>query len=218
METPCPDVQRVNLSFVPARLRASVVFTIASPHVVLFADLLSARECDQLIELATPRLARSTTINGATGLIQTHRARTSDGMFFRLRENDLVRSVERRIAALLNWPLENGEGLQILRYQEGSEYKPHFDFFMPGRPATPRFLERGGQRVATVIMYLNTPKTGGETVFPNINLKIPARRGHALFFSYVAPDPSRHTLHAGAPVVAGEKWVATKWLRERVCM
>ncbi|HEX5664436.1 MAG TPA: 2-oxoglutarate-dependent dioxygenase, partial [Xanthomonadaceae bacterium] len=33
--------------------------------------------------------------------------------------------------------------------------------------------------------------------------------------SYERPDPGTRTLHGGAPVLAGEKWVATKWLRER---
>jgi prolyl 4-hydroxylase len=36
-----------------------------------------------------------------------------------------------------------------------------------------------------------------------------------VFFSYHAPHVSTKTLHGGAPVLEGEKWVATKWLRER---
>jgi prolyl 4-hydroxylase len=36
-----------------------------------------------------------------------------------------------------------------------------------------------------------------------------------VFFSYDRPHPATRTLHGGAPVIEGEKWVATKWLRER---
>jgi prolyl 4-hydroxylase len=35
-----------------------------------------------------------------------------------------------------------------------------------------------------------------------------------VFFNYSRPDPSSASLHAGAPVIEGEKWIATKWLRE----
>ena len=64
-------------------------------------------------------------------------------------------------------------------------------------------------------MYLHEPGQGGATVFPDIGLQVAPQRGHAVFFSYVRAHPSSHTLHGGAPVTAGEKWIATKWLRER---
>ena len=62
--------------------------------------------------------------------------------------------------------------------------------------------------------YLNTPEAGGATVFPDVGLQVAPVRGNAVFFSYDRPDPATRTLHGGAPVSAGEKWVATKWLRE----
>jgi prolyl 4-hydroxylase len=63
-------------------------------------------------------------------------------------------------------------------------------------------------------MYLNTPRRGGATVFPETRLEVAAQRGNAVFFSYDRPHPMTRTLHGGAPVLEGEKWVATKWLRE----
>ena len=75
---------------------------------------------------------------------------------------------------------------------------------------------RGGQRVATIVMYLNTPEAGGATIFPDVRLAVSPIKGNAVFFSYDRPHPMTHTLHGGAPVKAGEKWVATKWLREGV--
>jgi prolyl 4-hydroxylase len=69
--------------------------------------------------------------------------------------------------------------------------------------------------VGTVVMYLNTPEQGGGTTFPELGLEVAPIKGNALFFSYDRPHPSTRTLHGGAPVLAGEKWVATKWMRER---
>jgi len=111
--------------------------------------------------------------------------------------------------------LENGEGLQILHYGVGAEYKPHNDYFDASEPGGEVLLQRGGQRVATVVMYLNTPAGGGATVFPDGHFEVAAIKGNAVFFSYDRAHEMTRTLHAGAPVKQGEKWIATKWLRER---
>jgi prolyl 4-hydroxylase len=76
-------------------------------------------------------------------------------------------------------------------------------------------LRRGGQRVATVVMYLAEPERGGGTTFPDVHLEVAPKRGNAVFFSYDRPHPATRTLHGGAPVLAGEKWIATKWLRQQ---
>ena len=195
--------------------QVSVLLAMANPRVVVFGNLLSDEECDALIAAAEPRLARSLTVATQTGGEEVNADRTSDGMFFQRGEGPLIQRIEARIARLLRWPLENGEGLQVLHDRPGAEYKPHYDYVNPGEPGTPTILRRGGQRVGTLVMYLNTPQQGGGTTFPDVHLEVAAQRGNAVFFSYERPDPSTHTLHGGAPVLAGEKWVATKWLRER---
>ena len=186
-----------------------------SPELMVFSNLLSAAECDALIEAARPRLARSLTVDNQTGGEAVHADRSSQGMFFTRSEDAVVQRIEARIARLLNWPVQNGEGLQVLRYPPGAEYKPHYDYFDPAEPGTPAILKRGGQRVATLIMYLLEPEEGGATVFPDIEFKVAPKRGNAVFFSYAQAHPVSRTLHGGEPVVTGEKWIATKWLRER---
>lgn len=195
--------------------RVAVLQSMYNPRVVVFGDLLAGEECEQLIELAKPRLARSLTVATKTGGEEVNADRTSNGMFFQRGESELVQRIEKRIAALVNWPEENGEGLQILHYTPGTEYKPHYDYFDPAEPGTPTILKRGGQRVATLVMYLAEPDKGGGTVFPDVHLEVAPKRGNAVFFSYDRAHPSTRSLHGGAPVLAGEKWIATKWLRER---
>jgi len=190
-----------------------VLMSMASPRVVLFADLLSAQECADLIELARPRLRRSETVQTNTGASEVNASRTSEGMFFNRGENELCALIEARIAHLLNWPVENGEGLQILRYEPGAQYEPHYDYFDPDQPGTPAILRRGGQRVGTLIIYLNAVLQGGGTRFPDVGLEVAPAPGHGVFFSYDRPQPATRSLHAGAPVISGEKWIATKWLR-----
>ena len=128
--------------------RVKLLTAMKHPRVLVFGGLLTNAECDMLMAQAAPRLLRSETVDNNTGDSEVNAARTSDGMFFERGETALIKTLEQRIAELLRWPLENGEGLQILRYRPGAEYKPHHDYFDPVHPGTPRILERGGQRVA----------------------------------------------------------------------
>jgi prolyl 4-hydroxylase len=210
---PEPDLGRSPAEITVLGRTVKVLMSMRNPRVVVFGGLLDDVECDQVIALAQPRMMRSETVDVATGGSEVNSARTSRGMFFSRGESELIRRIEARLGALLNWPIENGEGLQVLHYLPGAEYKPHYDYFDPAQPGTAPILKRGGQRLGTVVMYLNTPERGGGTTFPDVELEVAPVRGNAVFFSYDSPQPSTRSLHGGAPVIEGEKWVATKWLR-----
>lgn len=212
---PQPDLRQGQRQVDAGDCVVDVLISMRSPMLVVFGNLLSDDECAALIAAARPRMMRSLTVQTLTGGEELNDHRTSQGMFLRRGENDVVARVEARIAKLLQWPVENGEGLQILRYTAGAEYKSHYDYFDPKEPGTARITQRGGQRVGTLILYLNEPVRGGGTTFPDVGLEVLPKRGHAVFFAYDRPNPTTRTLHGGAPVLEGEKWVATKWLRER---
>lgn len=212
---PSPALDAAPLWLDAGDRQVAVLSVMRQPQLVVLGGLLSDAECRALVALARPHLRRSLTVETQSGGEEVHVDRTSDGMFFTRGENPLVQRIEARIARLLHWPVENGEGLQVLQYQPGTQYKPHYDYFDPAEPGTPRILERGGQRVATLIIYLQAPEQGGATTFPDVQLEVAPQRGNAVFFSYDRPHPCTQSLHGGAPVLAGEKWIATKWLRER---
>ncbi|MGE0333347.1 MAG: 2OG-Fe(II) oxygenase [Ramlibacter sp.] len=195
--------------------QVAVLGNLANPAITILGGLLSDEECEALIEAARPAMKRSAVLDMATGASQVTDVRTSNGMFFQRGQNAVVARVEARLARLCGWPVENGEGIQVLQYGPGAEYRPHYDYFDPREPGTPTILQRGGHRVATIVMYLSEPARGGGTVFPDVGLEVGPRRGNAVFFSYDIPHPDSRTLHGGSPVQEGEKWIATKWLRER---
>jgi prolyl 4-hydroxylase len=192
----------------------SILTAVQHPRVLVFGNLLSSEECEAIIEAARPRMTRSETVAEANEGSEVNAARTSRGMFFERAETEVITRVEARIAKLLRWPVQNGEGLQVLHYLPGAEYQPHYDYFDSKHVSTASILKRGGQRVGTLVMYLNTPTRGGATTFPDIKMAVQPVQCNAVFFSYAVPDPSSLTLHGGAPVLEGEKWVATKWLRQ----
>ena len=194
-----------------------MLFVIESPRVVLFGNLLSDEECDLLVSLSRDKLQRSSVVNASTGAYDFHPHRTSSGTYFKRGENELLQRIERRIAELVDCPIEQGEPIQVLHYQPGGEYKPHYDYFDPAHPGNKEVLAQGGQRIATLIMYLNDVTRGGSTVFPEIGLDVLPRKGHAVYFAYCdeAGALDVRTLHGGSPVGSGEKWIATKWFRQQ---
>jgi len=208
---------RVGNSVKTSDREISVLMTIDKPRVILFGNVFSKEECEELIELSKPKLNRSTTVDDNTGRAEFHQHRTSSGTFFHLNETPFIAKLDKRIAELMQVPVVNGEGLQILNYRIGGEYKPHFDYFSPELPGSAVHIARGGQRVATLITYLNTVEEGGETILPDIGLKVAPVQGNALYFAYTNSrnqvDPL--TYHGGNPVIRGEKWIATKWMRQR---
>ncbi|OIK17013.1 proline dioxygenase [Bacillus sp. MUM 116] len=185
---------------------------INQPFILQFENLLSFDECDELIHLSKGRLLPSQIIYSKTGLVKSVPGRTSKGMYFKLGENRLIETIENRISELTNIPIENGEGLQVLNYQVGEEYKPHFDYFPPASIST----HRGGQRIGTLLIYLNDVPSGGETVFPKAGVSIVPRKGTAVYFHYgnSKGQVDRMSLHTSIPVLEGEKWVATNWIRQ----
>jgi prolyl 4-hydroxylase len=196
--------------------KISVLMDMAQPRIVQYSNVLSQAECEAMVALAQPKLKPSQTRDRVTAKLVVRDFRSSEGVFLKRSETPLVAELEQRLATLAQWPLENGEGLQLLNYREGGEYRPHFDFFPPEHPTSPISLHNGGQRVATLIVYLNTVEEGGETVFPKLNLKFKPVQGDALYFAYANTNNEldRMTLHGGAPVHQGDKWIMTKWMRQ----
>jgi prolyl 4-hydroxylase len=195
----------------------TVLMRSERPQVILFGNVMSPDECAEMIERSRHRLKRSTTVHPETGHEDVIQNRTSEGIWFPRGEDEFIKRLDERIASLMNLPVENGEGLQILHYNVGGEYRPHFDYFPPDQAGSAAHTAHGGQRVATLIVYLNDVPGGGETIFPEAGLTVGARQGCAVYFRYMNAmrqlDPL--TLHGGAPVLAGDKWIMTKWVRER---
>ena len=185
----------------------NIISRIEEPLIVILGNVLSNKECDELIRLSKDKLQRSKI--GSTH--DVNELRTSSSMFFQESENEIVTRVEKRVSTIMNIPIEHGESMQILRYTPGQEYKAHYDYFSSTSQAAKN------NRISTLIMYLNDVEQGGETFFPKLNLSVTPKKGMAVYFEYFYTDNDLNelTLHGGSPVIAGEKWVATQWMRKQ---
>ncbi|XWS33911.1 hypothetical protein CRYUN_Cryun22dG0123600 [Craigia yunnanensis] len=199
------------------------------PRAFIYHNFLSKEECEHLIDLAKPHMEKSTVVDSETGKSKDSRVRTSSGTFLARGRDKIIRNIEKRIADFTFIPVEHGEGLQILHYEVGQKYEPHYDYFLDEFNT-----KNGGQRIATVLMYLSDVEEGGETVFPaakgNISavpwwnelsecgkggLSVKPKMGDALLFWSMKADASLDpsSLHGGCPVIRGNKWSSTKWMR-----
>lgn len=195
----------------------AVLSRMDTPRALLLDNVLRPEECRELIEQAFRKgLSRSGVVDQASGESITHPARTSTSIHFLRSETELVGRIEQRLARLTHWPVTHGEGLQILRYEIGQQYKAHHDWFNPANTGSDVHLRRGGQRVSTTVIYLACAQTGGATCFPKMGASMNPREGGAVFFHNLKPtgEPDDMSLHAGAPVEKGEKIIATYWQRQ----
>lgn len=204
------------------------VVSDSSPRAYLYRGFLKHAECEYIIQNSQEWMAKSTVVDNKTGKSVPSTIRTSDGTFMARGADDVIADIERRISEWSHVPIDHGEGIQVLRYVDGQRYDAHMDAFSDSFNTDE---SKGGQRVATVLMYLSDVEEGGETVFlltdskPHLgddNFSQCAQKGHAvhakkgdalLFWSMdTSQKLDQKSTHAGCPVTKGVKWSATKWM------
>ena len=186
------------------------------PEIVYYEGLLSAAECKMMIAKAKKRLESSLVVDHSTGEGIVHPIRTSSGMSFKRQEDAQVAALENRMSQIFNWPVSKTEPFSMLRYRPGEFYNEHWDFFDYSTLGSGVHRDNGGNRVGTLILYLNDCPSGGETLFADLGLEVYPKVGSGVYFSYPNPHCSSMTRHAGRPPKKGEKWIATLWFKEGV--
>ena len=99
---------------------------------------------------------------------------------------------------------------QVAHYSGGEYFKKHEDAFPIGIAT-----EKGYQRRATVLVYLNDVPNGGVTRFEYLDLDVQPKKGKCLVFfpASVAAMPDPRTLHTATEAENGcEKWVSQLWV------
>lgn len=191
-----------------------------APRVFTVENFLPKPVCAWLIKQAKKNLQRATVqLAAQKGAAAVDAARSNSVAGSHPLQPDLVMQlVNQRIAGVIGVPVEHQESTNVLHYARNEQYIPHFDFFTEAEEAGfAHELRTIGQRVCTVLVYLNDGYEGGETDFPKLGWRYKGKTGDALIFWNLAADGRREmdSLHAGLPVTKGEKWLLSKWVRQR---
>ena len=189
-----------------------------SPRITIFHDLISDEEADVLKSLAQPRLKRATVHNKSTGKLENAPYRVSKTAWL---ENDLpedkngvVRRVNRRMEDATELSHDYAELQQVNNYGIGGQYEPHYDMATKHDfKVQKRSAGVTGNRIATMLVYIDEPVAGGATIFTDSGVRLLSKKNAAAFWYNLLPngDPDLLTRHAGCPVLAGKKWVMNKW-------
>ena len=190
------------------------------PKLYSIKGVITQQECKHFQEISSAFMKRSTVsaINknkDKEGALD--KRRTSTNCWVKHDHSEITLSVGKRIAELIQLPLENAESYQVLHYGSAQEYQPHMDTFDPNTDLGKSYLGSSGQRIITVLCYLNDVSEGGSTVFPNINKEVFPEAGKIAVFHNCFPGtdtPNPGSLHGASPVLSGEKWAINLWFRK----
>lgn len=176
-----------------------------NPDIYYIENFLSPTECKSLMNMSEKNISVSKVVDKATGQGVVHPSRTSESCYYSYSIKWLVSRVHR----LTGVPKENQEPTQVARYTSGQFYKSHQD-------ALDKEDAETGQRIATVLIYLNNVQSGGATFFNNLNLRVQPKEGAALIFLPAKIDGTIDTrlLHT-AEDASDTKWVSQVWVRNK---
>jgi prolyl 4-hydroxylase len=176
-----------------------------TPHIGVFTEFLTTRECGYLASIAQPFFARAVIRDLETGDERPDPVRTSDTATLHwVLEDPVVHAINRRIAAVTQTSTSQGEPMQIFRYAPGQEFRRHVD----------ADLRRANVRVMTFLIYLNDDYEGGETLFTRTGMFVRGGTGDAVMFRNTLPsgELDERAEHAGLPVKRGQKLLASRWI------
>lgn len=182
-----------------------------TPLIYYEDNFLTSYECETIIEMSRDHLQRSKVFDKDNPITD---ARTSYQHWLSPTDSFVKKFMEKAAIKVGIHPSQS-EPPQVIRYDKTQEYKPHYDTF--DLEKNPELNETGGQRVLTALMYLNTPVSGGGTIFPKLSRRVDAVQGRLIIFHTCYPGTNiEHpfALHGGEPVGLGEKWAVNLWFRE----
>lgn len=188
------------------------------PAILAIDGFLPPAVCDWMIRRAEALVEPALVYDPDTGSGRRESVRTNTAARFDLQHMDVVLALVReRIARAAGLPVPGLEWTQVLHYEVGQTFDWHVDWLDPATPGYAADLAARGQRIATLLVFLNDDFEGGETAFEAGSIRHRGRKGDALLWANTLPDGSvdRRTRHAGLPPTKGEKWVLSQWLRGR---
>lgn len=182
------------------------------PPFYIIDNFLTDKECDDLIQLAkSKQMIVSEVVNeNNTGVSST--IRQSNSLYL---PYDEVPNIRDKAENLVQRKCTTFEDLQVTKYTENGFYKAHYDSFDPSTEEGKKNMENGGQRIATILIYLNKVEKGGGTYFPKLKKRFIPKKGRAILFFPASLDGKEENLNLHrAEKVHGEKWVSQIWVRQ----
>ena len=186
------------------------------PFVGVMFDVISEEEANYVIDTAAGQIRPAEVVLEDNIGISHDRTNSSTWLYYE--QDNKIKAIGERIAEIVGLPLETAEPMQVINYGIGEEYRHHFDAFDLGTEKGKREAKRGGQRILTALVYLNNVGAGGGTDFNKLGVTVKPKLGKMVVFHNTSKNietPHPNSLHAGLPILEGEKWAFNIWFRQK---
>lgn len=183
-------------------------------------NFLTESECDKIIEMSKNKLVTSLVYTNDKDLHITENRKSKqcwlddEGHLSQIFDKPFIKTLSDKIKDYTNTHKNYHEKLQVVKYDSGGFFIPHYDACNGDKKYCERMNGNNGPRYITFMVYLNDDFEGGETIFPVINKVIKPEKGKAVIFRNVNNNGNiiKQSLHGGDPVKSGEKWIINKWI------
>ena len=192
------------------------------PRIGMFYDVITEKEAQYVINAAYPKLFRAKVGDPAKAFASSERV--SKVAWLWDSDNRIIKRLSKKVSIVtgldtkFSYQQSRAEPFQVVNYGMGGQYEPHVDFYEDPLELShiPDYLQGTGDRISTFLYYLSNIRIGGATVFPKVNIRVPPVKNAAAFWynAKLNGDMDGNTQHAGCPVLAGQKWVVNKWIRQ----
>lgn len=179
-------------------------------------NFLTPEECDIIVQLSEPHLFESRIYSDKQDVLSTE-SRQSKQCWLKDSDHPIIQKLSQKTAEITNIPITHQEPLQVVSYDKGGYFKPHYDPCDGSETYCERMNSDAGPRFITLIIYLNDNFQGGETAFPYINQICKPEKGKAVMFynTDIEGNILKEALHGGVQLTSGSKWICNKWIHLR---
>ena len=207
------DTLMVTLKGTTENFEATVYADEPTYDIKEIPNFLTSEECDAIINTAKDQLLDSKVYNSDNDDVNPDTRISKQAWLY---DSDaFIKGISEKVKNLTKTHDKYHEELQVVRYEKGGFFKPHYDACDGSQDFCKRMDGEHGPRYLTVLIYLNDVKEGGETVFPYLNKSVRPEKGKVVIFQNVNDNGIiiKQSFHGGEPVKEGEKWIANKWIK-----
>ena len=176
-----------------------------------YLNLLNVDECNRIIKLAEESNIGEATVIGDND----SGYRTALSCWLETEDDIILSWIRDYISYETKLPVENQEGIHLVKYPVGGKYDPHHDYFVPDYELHNDFIGKSGNRTHSFLIYLNDDFEGGETKFIKQDRIVTPETGKGLLWTNtIDGEVLKESEHAGLPVTEGYKYILIIWVRE----
>lgn len=178
----------------------------------VYPNFISDQEAKYILEKSAKHFEDSIVISGVDTNIRKSKT------CWLTKDDPNIKKIIQRVCDIHGYSIQNAEDLQVVKYDKNGYYNEHHDSCCDDNDKCIEFNERGGNRLVTMVIYLNDGFSGGATRFVNLNKDIKPEKYSGILFHPMNKkgDKCHHnSLHAGLPIDNGNKYIANVWIRER---